>query len=905
MRVQHLLKEHFQTAIGWHKKGFPSDIPGVSVTMGGVFSLMPTERLRFVTVAAATSKFDRCRFERIIRQQMASGWKPFAWKEDGAKDPSGRFRLYPFVQKSFGITSWLKETLGVDFSGKIGIHNMVKVAKYFTQPVDFSRNCAARVLVLPKEMLFADGCGYSSFRLFQETGDVVKVVGLGNGVVFKGTMLQGPGSMSRVPAGVLDEVRKRGLKFDVIATTDTVKFSKPWTTYEIMFFWHGDSSRNIHEKVTLSEQFIRVAPLTSEFRDKFMGILENRHETIREAFADRGRKLGNFVKNAALDQDFIPNDSSSNAIIGDVGNLLSVGVPYAFKRIYGNLMKGLQSFIRNRTIGCVKIPGAFGFVIADQTMDRGCIRVPSLMKRKKFGVGVGSVVTVWRSPISPTSVRCYRVVGFLGDNHVEMRSEDLNEYHQGDVDGDSVAVVPGALIDLADERSRLDDPIINQWSERFSEIKAEFTRQMPAKDVVDEIINEIEVVTASKGVGSAERARAAIEVKHGRTAWRIAYAFFQAVEQALIDMKKHSGTVWDANEMIDSLIGREIPVRPGFHRLLGNRANSSNSMSKFLRNPGFSGCNHGFMAAYRKGVEMARDVIKGFVLTDEDRKELGRFKTKVKSWLNSFIDGSNDRDFIRKNVVSSNGRPAGALYKMWTTMAAFYWKVQNEPNATELRREFRELELTKFASAKGDIRKAIIGTILINEIYGWVFHFGMEDLKAVIDEATAPDEGPGDKPLDSSPESVKLGGETMKTLNVFTDGSYTTKNPTVVGWGFVAKWVGDDGYVYTHSDHGVITEPPGLVAMRQIGGELKAVVEAIKHAIAGKFGRVVVHHDYTGVACWVNGSWKCKNEWTRKYAAWVRAMMAEIEIVFEKISGDDNPADEEARKGTGAQDCHG
>lgn len=733
-RVPEFTKEHFSTSIGWMKKKFPTNVKGVEIQVGGIFSLIPKESLMFAVVGGA-SEFSRARMVAVIDDMMKKGWKPFVWKDDGVKDASGELRLFPFVRREFGLLGWLADEFGLHFEKVFNVDKAVKIAKYFTQPVDFTRARRVKVLVVPADLVKADGNGFSSMEVFDKSGKVVKVVGLGDGVVYKGTILQKTELSKVIPPEVIAEIEERNLgSFDVLATTDTVKFSEPWTVHDIDMFWHDGSNRNRHETVTISEQFIRVAPLTDEFKARFMKVLDARHVEIREAMANRGRKLGAFVKGAAMDQDFEPDDHSLNAIIGDVGDLMRIGVPFAFKNVQRNIMRGLQSFLRNRTVGCVKIPGIFAFVVSNERLNRGEIVVPNTMK--KLGVSIGDAVTVWRSPISPTAVRMYEVVRFIGDNHLEMRFEDLNEFHQGDTDGDKLAVTPGAL--LTENRDRLDDAEIKSWSGTFAKVRESFEEDLPdtGGKFISALLNEIEVVVASKAIGMAERARAAIELKHGRKAWRIAYAFFQEVEQQLIDMKKHSGKKWSASDMVDSMIGKLIPVRPAFHRLLANkRIGANTSVTRMLNKPQLERSNHEFVDVYEKGVEMARDLFNGFQITGRDQVELDRFKTKIRGWLVRHIQASSNRSVIYREVVDSSLRTVGYLHGMRIRMATFYRKNSDRPDAGDLKRAFRESEINIFDKASPDIRKAIIGAILVNEIYAWLYHFDLKEVKAVIGEA--------------------------------------------------------------------------------------------------------------------------------------------------------------------------
>ena len=135
-----------------------------------------------------------------------------------------------------------------------------------------------------------------------------------------------------------------------------------------------------------------------------------------------------------------------------------------------------------------------------------------------------------------------------------------------------------------------------------------------------------------------------------------------------------------------------------------------------------------------------------------------------------------------------------------------------------------------------------------------------------------------------------------KETKIYVDGSYTTNNPKVTGWG----WITEDG---THEDNGALIGD--IVSMRQIGGEIKASMQAVAWARSMDYTRIVILYDYEGVAKWANGEWKAKKKWTKEYAKWIQDQRSKgYDIVFEKCDAADNPADALAREITGAKDSH-
>jgi ribonuclease H-related protein len=101
-------------------------------------------------------------------------------------------------------------------------------------------------------------------------------------------------------------------------------------------------------------------------------------------------------------------------------------------------------------------------------------------------------------------------------------------------------------------------------------------------------------------------------------------------------------------------------------------------------------------------------------------------------------------------------------------------------------------------------------------------------------------------------------------------------------------------------------------AHRQIGGELKAVLEALRWCAKQKIGEIHIYYDYKGIEMWARGKWKAKTELTQKYQAFM--IRQYILIHFHKVaahSGDrwNEYADRLAKEGamqetkTEVKDC--
>lgn len=107
---------------------------------------------------------------------------------------------------------------------------------------------------------------------------------------------------------------------------------------------------------------------------------------------------------------------------------------------------------------------------------------------------------------------------------------------------------------------------------------------------------------------------------------------------------------------------------------------------------------------------------------------------------------------------------------------------------------------------------------------------------------------------------------------VYTDGSYVDGQ---YSWAYA--FVKDDEVVYEDSNAG---KNPAAATMRNVAGEIAAALYAVKRA-AQMGVKIRILHDYAGIAFWVTGEWRAKNEFTQAYAK----LMNEHKgvYVFEKV----------------------
>ena len=127
------------------------------------------------------------------------------------------------------------------------------------------------------------------------------------------------------------------------------------------------------------------------------------------------------------------------------------------------------------------------------------------------------------------------------------------------------------------------------------------------------------------------------------------------------------------------------------------------------------------------------------------------------------------------------------------------------------------------------------------------------------------------KPAVAEPE-VPQGN---KRIVAYTDGSFNVKNNTA---GYAAILTFENGLEKVLS--GSITDPQAT-PLRNVAGELQAVLEAVK-AAEEACTDLVVYYDYEGIEKWVTGEWKAKKEFTQKYRDAVRGSF--IKVAFQKVA---------------------
>ena len=113
------------------------------------------------------------------------------------------------------------------------------------------------------------------------------------------------------------------------------------------------------------------------------------------------------------------------------------------------------------------------------------------------------------------------------------------------------------------------------------------------------------------------------------------------------------------------------------------------------------------------------------------------------------------------------------------------------------------------------------------------------------------------------------------SVNIFVDGSYHNGR---YSWAFAVYENG--GLVATDNGVGEDLEAANL---RNVAGEMAGAVKAIEWAETKDKKPITIHHDYTGLAHWADGSWQAKNKFTQEYAQFTSEKLSWV--TFNKVAG--------------------
>lgn len=167
--------------------------------------------------------------------------------------------------------------------------------------------------------------------------------------------------------------------------------------------------------------------------------------------------------------------------------------------------------------------------------------------------------------------------------------------------------------------------------------------------------------------------------------------------------------------------------------------------------------------------------------------------------------------------------------------------------------------------------------------YSGAEYKGFTDLKDAeaflgVEGQLSSTEDQGMEKRDLQAERGQMSGLDSDTAIAYVDGSYNKVNRNF-SCGVVFLYQGEEITFYeSFSDE-------ELASMRNVAGEIKGAESAMRYAKEHGVKKLVIYHDYEGIAKWCNGAWQAAKEGTKAYRAFYQEISKEMEIRFEKVKG--------------------
>ncbi len=121
-------------------------------------------------------------------------------------------------------------------------------------------------------------------------------------------------------------------------------------------------------------------------------------------------------------------------------------------------------------------------------------------------------------------------------------------------------------------------------------------------------------------------------------------------------------------------------------------------------------------------------------------------------------------------------------------------------------------------------------------------------------------------------------GADEDTAVAYVDGSFD-KHSGDFSYGMVILYRGEE---LTFSQR---MQDRELAQMHNVAGEIKGAEAAMRYAVAQGIAKIVIYHDYEGIAKWCNGAWQANKEGTKAYRTYYESVRDKVQIEFVKVRG--------------------
>lgn len=120
-----------------------------------------------------------------------------------------------------------------------------------------------------------------------------------------------------------------------------------------------------------------------------------------------------------------------------------------------------------------------------------------------------------------------------------------------------------------------------------------------------------------------------------------------------------------------------------------------------------------------------------------------------------------------------------------------------------------------------------------------------------------------------------------KTAVAYVDGSYNIETKQF-SYGVVMFHNGGEKHF------SMCVDDKALAEMRNVAGEIKGAEAAMQYAYENRVEKLVIYHDYEGIASWCLGHWKTNKPGTIAYKEFYDKIVNKVKISFVKVKGHSN-----------------
>lgn len=156
-----------------------------------------------------------------------------------------------------------------------------------------------------------------------------------------------------------------------------------------------------------------------------------------------------------------------------------------------------------------------------------------------------------------------------------------------------------------------------------------------------------------------------------------------------------------------------------------------------------------------------------------------------------------------------------------------------------------------------------------------------EEAEVFMGSGVVAPKGAGEAEGEPAGEREPLVFSDAEVMTAYVDGSYNVKTKEF-SYGMVILFQGEEKCFSGKVDS------KDLASMRNVAGEIKGAEAAMRYALGQGVKKLLIYHDYEGIAKWCTGEWKANKEGTKAYQDFFHSLAGKLAVEFVKVKGHSN-----------------